>query len=169
MVKNVVDLVSTPPPPSPTKITQELILDPPSISPLDICKNAMSETLKEKFNHDRDLQAYIEKFPELLTLVQNLSTKSPLFEVGESRIPSPQPGQVLQRLRMVAVISSTFQRNLNKEVEFVTSQTTSIIPFDLEPNPTVNEPTRDEEGEDMDEINREIEELFSNLHGNSPP
>ena len=55
IAENVVDLVSTPPPPSPTKITQDLILEPPSISPLNICKNSMSETLKEKFDRDRDL------------------------------------------------------------------------------------------------------------------
>ena len=55
MTKNVVDLVSTPPPPSPTKITQELIPEHPSISPLNICMNAMWETMKENFDHDRDL------------------------------------------------------------------------------------------------------------------
>ena len=73
---------------------QGLIPDPHSISPIDICKNAMSETLKEKFDRDRDLQEYIEKLPELLTSVQKLSTKPPLFEVGGSRLPAPQPGQV---------------------------------------------------------------------------
>ena len=95
MVENVVDLVSTPPPPSLTKIMQELIPEPPSISPIDICKNDMLETLKEKFNRDRDLQAYIEKLPKLLTSVQNLTTKAPLFEVGGSRMTAPQLGQVL--------------------------------------------------------------------------
>ena len=114
MVENVVDLMSTPPPLSPTKITQDLIPEPPSISPIDICKNAMSETLKEKFDRDRDLQAYIEKLSEIFTTVQNLSTKAPLFEVGGSRLPATQPGQVPQSLRTVVVISSMFQRNLNK-------------------------------------------------------
>ena len=55
MVENVVDVMSTPPSPCPTKITQELIPGQPSISPLDICMNAMWETLKENFDHDRDL------------------------------------------------------------------------------------------------------------------
>ena len=52
--KNVVDIVSTPPPPSPTKITEELIPEQLSISPLDLCKNAMSEAVKEKFDRDKD-------------------------------------------------------------------------------------------------------------------
>ena len=95
MDENVLDLVSTHPPPSPTKITQEHIPGPPYISPIDICKNAMSETLKEKFDCDRDLQTCIEKFPELLTSVQKLTTKAPLFEAGGSRLITPQPGQIL--------------------------------------------------------------------------
>ena len=53
--KNVVDLVSIPPPPSPTKITEELVPEQLSISPLDLCKSAMSEAVKEKFDQDRDL------------------------------------------------------------------------------------------------------------------
>ena len=42
----------------------------------------MSEAVKEKFDKDRDLQDYIEKFPAIFTQVQKLSTKSPLFKVG---------------------------------------------------------------------------------------
>ena len=45
-VENVFDLVSTPPPLSPTKITKELIPQQFSVSPLDLCKNAMSEVVK---------------------------------------------------------------------------------------------------------------------------
>ena len=52
--ENVVDLVSTPPSLSPTQITQEEIPKLPSISQVDICKNAMLETLKERFDQDRD-------------------------------------------------------------------------------------------------------------------
>ena len=85
------DLVSTPPPLSPKKITEELIPQQLSISPLDLCKNSMSEAMKEKYDRDRDLQAYIEKLPEIFTTVQKLSTKSPLFETGGSR----QPDKVL--------------------------------------------------------------------------
>ena len=84
MPENVVDLVSTPPPPSSTKITEELVLEQLSISPLDLCKSAMSEVMKEKFDQDRNLQDYIEKLPEIFTKVQKLSTKAPLFKVGGS-------------------------------------------------------------------------------------
>ena len=66
--ENIVDLVSTPPPPSPTKITEEQVLAPQSVSPLDLCKSVMSKEVKEKFDKDRDLQAFIEKLPELFTL-----------------------------------------------------------------------------------------------------
>ena len=55
----------------------------------------MSEAVKEKYDRDRDLQAYIEKLPELLTSVKNITTKAPLFEAGGSRLPTPQLGQVL--------------------------------------------------------------------------
>ena len=114
----------------------------------------MSKTLKEKFNRDRDLQAYIEKLPELLTSVQKLTTKAPLFEASGSRLTAPQPGQILQRLRTFAIATSTFERNLNKEAEVVPSWTTSIIPIDPKPNPPANELTGDEEGEDMEEISQ---------------
>ena len=91
MLENVVDLVSTPPPPSPTKVTKELVLEQLSIIPLDLCKSVMSEAVKEKFDRDRYLHAFIEKLPDIFTSVQKLSTKAPLFEAGGSR----QPGQVL--------------------------------------------------------------------------
>ena len=84
-------LVSTPLPPSPTKITEELIPQQLSVSPLDLCKNAMLQAMKGKNDRDRYLQAYIEKLPEIFTTVQRLSTKAPLFEAGGSR----QPGQAL--------------------------------------------------------------------------
>ena len=108
MPENVVHPVSTPPPPSPTKITEELVLEHLSICPLDLYKSAMSKAVKENFDQDKDLQAYIEKLPEIFTKVQKLSTKAALFKVGGSRLPVSQPGQVLHRPKMVAIISSTF-------------------------------------------------------------
>ena len=153
MAKNVIDLVSTPTPPSLTKIIQEALPAPPSTSPVDICKNAMSETLKERFDQDKDFQEYIEKLPELLTSVQKITTKCPLFEASGSRLPAPQPGQVPQRPRTVVVISSTFQRNPENQAEVVASRTTSLIPMNLEPLPPVSEPTRNEEEENMEETN----------------
>ena len=71
-----------PPPPSLTKVTEEQVPKQHSVIPLDLCKSAMSEAVKAKFDKDRDLQAFIEKLPEIFTSVQKLSTKSPLFEVG---------------------------------------------------------------------------------------
>ena len=114
----------------------------------------MSETVKEKFDRERDLQAYIEKLPELLTSVQKITTKYPLFETGGSRMTVPQLGQILQRLRDFATASSTFERNPDKEAEVVASRTTSIISIDPKPNPPANEPTREEEGEDIDDISQ---------------
>ena len=145
MAKNVVDLMSTPPPPSLTKIIEEIIPKKLSISPLDLCKSAMLEAMKEKFNQDRDLQDYIEKFPEIFTKVQKLSIKAPLFEVGGSRLPVSQPGQVLQRPKMVAIISSTFERNPDKEAEVIACRVTSITPTNPEPQPLAVEPTGGEE------------------------
>ena len=65
--ENVVDLVSTPPPPSLTKITEEQVPAPQSVSPLDLCKRVMSEEVKEKFDKGRYLQELIEKLPEIFT------------------------------------------------------------------------------------------------------
>ena len=67
MPENIVDLVSTPPPPSLTKVTEEQVPKQHSVSPLDLCKSAMSEAVKEKFDRERDLQAYIEKLPAIFT------------------------------------------------------------------------------------------------------
>ena len=91
MLENVVDLMSMPPLASLTKITEELIPEQLSISPLDLCKNAMSEAMKENFYWDRDLLAFIEKMLEIFMSAQKLSTKAPLFEAGGSR----QPVQIL--------------------------------------------------------------------------
>ena len=121
MTENVVDTVSTPPPPSRTKIIQEALTAPPSISPIDICKNAMPETLKERFDQDIDFQAYIKKLPELLTFVQKITTKCPLFETGGCRQRFPQLGQIPQRPRIVAMLKSTFLRNPGKTTEVVAS------------------------------------------------
>ena len=129
----------------------------------------MPETLKERFNWDIDLQAYIEKLSELLTMVQKLSTKCLLFEVGGSRLPARQPDQVPQRPRTVAVISSTFQRNPDKQAIVVASWTTSVIQTVSEPHPPAFEQIGDEEGENMDEITQEIDKLFSDLQEDSLP
>ena len=82
---NIVDLVSTPPPPYPTQITQEYNPQVPTISPVNICKNAMPKTLKRRFDQDGDFQAYIENLLKLLTPIQRITTKCPLIEVSGSR------------------------------------------------------------------------------------
>ena len=148
MAENVVDLVSTPPPPSATKITEELIPQHLSVIPLDLCKKAMLEAMKEKYDRDRDLQAYIEKLPEIFTTLQKISTKAPLFEAGGSK----QPGQVLQRLNTFATVTSNFERNPKKEAKFITCRITSITLTTPEPHPPAPKPTRDEEGENMEDI-----------------
>ena len=108
-----------------------------------------------------------EKFLEIFTKVQNLSTKAPLFEVKGSRLPVSQPSQVLQRPKTVAIIRSTFERNLDKEAEVIARRVTSITPTDPEPQPLAAKLTGGEEQENMEDINREIDQLFSDL--DSPP
>ena len=72
--ENVVDLVLTPPPRSPKKITKEQVPPQQSVSPLDLYKSAMSETVKAKFDKDNDLQAFFETLPALFKSAQNIST-----------------------------------------------------------------------------------------------
>ena len=93
----------------------------------------MSKAVKENFDRDRDLQAYIEKIPEIFTMVQNLSTKAPMFDVDGSRLPVDQPGQVLQQKKTVAIISSMFERNPDKEAPIIGRRRTSIDPVTPEP------------------------------------
>ena len=96
MTDNIVDLASTPPPLSLNQITQEEIPNIPSISPVDICKNAMPKTVKERFDQDRDFEAYTKNLPKLLTSIQNITTKCPMFEArGSRQLIPPQPGQIL--------------------------------------------------------------------------
>ena len=80
----------------------------------------MLEAVKEKFDKNRYLQEFIEKLLEIFTSVQKLSTKSPLFEVG-----GYQPGNELQS-RTFATITSTFERNPNKEAKVTAHHTATI-------------------------------------------
>ena len=139
MPKNIVDIMSTPPPPFSTKVTKEQAPEQHSISPLDLCKNAMSKAVKGKFNKDRNLQPFIEKLPEIFTSVQKISTKSPLFEVG-----GYQPGHEFQS-RTFATITSTFERNPNKEDEVTARRTATITPTVPQTNLPAVVPTGGEE------------------------
>ena len=122
----------------------------------------MPETLKERFDQDSDFQAYIEKLPELLTSVQKITTKCPLIKASGSRqlIP-PQPGQIPQNLRSMGIIKSTFLRNPDKTSQVVASQTSSFILTDIPHPPLANDPARDVEEENLEEINLVINNLYS--------
>ena len=130
----------------------------------------MPETLKERLDQDGDFQAYIEKLPELLTSVHKTTTKFPLIEASASRqILSQQIGQIPQKPRSVGVIKSTFVRNLDKTSQIVTSRTSSIIPFNISHQPPSNEPARDAEEDNLEDINQVINNLFSDNPDDSPP
>ena len=130
----------------------------------------MPKTLKERFDHDDDFHAYIEKFPELLTSVQKITTKCLLIKASGSRhlIP-PQPGQIIHKSRSVGVIKSTFVRNPDKIAQVVSSRTSSLILADIPHPPLANEPSRDVEEENLEEINWVIDNLFSDYPEDSPP
>ena len=55
---------------------------------------------------------------------------------------------------MVAIISWTFERNPEKEAEFITHRVISITPTNLEPQPLAAESTGGEEEENMEDINQ---------------
>ena len=63
--ENVVDLVSTPPPLSPTQIIEEQAPTQQSVIPLELYKSVMSEIVKSKFDKDTNLQAFFETLPAL--------------------------------------------------------------------------------------------------------
>ena len=86
MPESVIDLVSKPPPPSPTKITEEQAPAQQSVSPLDLYKSAMPEAIKAKFDRDSDLQAFFEKLPAIFTSAQKISTEVPIFTSGEQQL-----------------------------------------------------------------------------------
>ena len=56
--EDVVDLVSTPPPPSPTPVVEEQELAQQSFSPLDLDKSRIPESVKEKVDKDKDLKDF---------------------------------------------------------------------------------------------------------------
>ena len=63
--ENVVDLVSTPPPPSPTQIIEEQAPTQKLVIPLELYKSVMPEMVKSKFDKDTNLQAFFETLPAL--------------------------------------------------------------------------------------------------------
>ena len=83
--ENVVDLVSTPPPTSPTQIIEEQAPAQQSVSPLDLYKSVILETVKAKFDKDIELKAFFETLPELFQSAQKISTQAPLYTSSRTR------------------------------------------------------------------------------------
>ena len=77
--EDVIDLVSTPPPPSPTPVVEEQEPTQQSVSPLDLYKNKIPESVKEKFDKDTELKAFFETLPDLFQSAQKIQTKAPLY------------------------------------------------------------------------------------------
>ena len=122
----------------------------------------MMETLKERFDHDGDFQAFIEKLTELLTSIQKITTKCPLIQSSSPRqILSQQIGLIAQKPRSAGTIKSIFLRNPNKTSQIVTSRTSSFIPFDIPYPPLANESAKDVEEYNLKDINRVIDNIFS--------
>ena len=117
--ENVIDLVSTPPPPSSTKIIKEQALTQQLVSPLDLYKSAMLETVKEKFDRDTDLQAFFETLPVLFKSAQNISTQEPIYTERATQPP------------IVATITWTFTRQPDKEGHVTGHLSSTIAPTDL--------------------------------------
>ena len=63
--ENIVDLVSTPPPPSPTLVVEEQEPAQQLVNPLDLYKNKITELVKEKLDKDTELKYFFETLPEL--------------------------------------------------------------------------------------------------------
>ena len=72
---------------------------------------------------------------------KKISTKAPVFEAGVSR----QPSQILQGLKNFATVTSNFERNLDKEAEFVTHRTTTITLTEPKPYLPASKLTKGEE------------------------
>ena len=77
--EDVVDLVSTPPPPSPTPVFKEQELAQQSVSPLDLYKNKIPKSVKENFDKEIKIKAFFETLPKLFQSAQKIQTKAPLY------------------------------------------------------------------------------------------
>ena len=102
----IVDLVSTPPPPSPTLLVEEQALAQQSVSPLDLYKSRIPESVKEKVDKDIELKAFFETLLELFQLAQKIHMRTPLY-TGSSTNP-----------QVIAHIQSTFTRS-NQEGDII--------------------------------------------------
>ena len=82
----------------------------------------MSEAVKEKFDKDRNSQEFIEKLPEIFMSVQNLSTKSPVFEVGGYQL-----GHEFQSQTFATITSTVPQTNLRAGVPIKGEEEENIV------------------------------------------
>ena len=76
--EDIVNLVSTPPPPSPTPVVKEQASAQQSISPLDLYQRVIPETVKAKVDKDKEIKAFFETLPELFQSAQKIQTTVPL-------------------------------------------------------------------------------------------
>ena len=100
-----------------------------NISPADLCKSVMSETLKEKVDKDVDLQQFINKLLDLFLKSQQISTTHKLIESSSAQQNlSSQTTQASPPPKVVGVIQSTFLINPNKTSQFLVALTSSFTP-----------------------------------------
>ena len=94
--ENVIDLVSTPPPPSPTKVTEEQVLEQHLVSPLNLWKSTMSEAVKTDICRN-SLRKFLRYSHQHRSYPQNhLSSRS--VDTNQDIKPSPEPLQLSLQL-----------------------------------------------------------------------
>ena len=79
MPENVVDLVSTPPPPSPTLVVEEQASVQQSASPSGVYQREILETVKAKVDQDAELKAFFATLPALFQSAHKIQTTAPLY------------------------------------------------------------------------------------------
>ena len=104
--EDVVDLVSTLPPPSSTPVVEEKSPAQYSVSPLDLYKSRILESVKEKVDKDTELKAFFEMLPELFQSAQKIHTRTLLYTSSRTK---PQ---------VITHLTSTFTRS-NQEGDII--------------------------------------------------
>ena len=93
--EDIVDLLSTP---SLTLVFEEQAPAQQSISPLDLYKSRIPESVKEKVDKDTEIKSFFDTLPELFQLAQKIHTRTPLY-TGSSTNP-----------QVITHLASTFTR-----------------------------------------------------------
>ena len=100
-----------------------------NISPADLCKSAMSETLKEKVDKDVDLQQFINKILNIFLKYQQINTTYALTESCSTHQLLTQPRLPQQQTpKVVGIIQSTVLRNPDKSAQLVAARNSSFTP-----------------------------------------